>query len=171
MYDYGWWGSNGKEKMLLNSFESISQARDEGSTYIQDVWVCVCVCALYTHTHITCIKVIEEEEWFSADSPLARSAPYSYSAGSKRKRNKRVRKWGNQKKKEEEKNRRVFPRHPGVMMLTHIFFLQTAPLWEYQVGLCLCRSQLRYSIDHQLFLRWATNPPFLPLLAIFSCID
>lgn len=103
MYDYGWWGSNGKEKMLLNSFESISQARDEGSTYIQDVCVCVCVCALYTHTHITCIKVIEEEEWFSADSPLARPAPYSYSAGSKRKRNEKSQKVGQPKKKRRRK--------------------------------------------------------------------
>lgn len=99
----------GKKRCCSILFIPFSQARDEGSTYIQDVCVCVCVCALYTHTHITCIKVIEEEEWFSADSPLARPAPYSYSAGSKRKRNKRVRKWGNQKKKKKKRIDEYFP--------------------------------------------------------------
>lgn len=113
--------------------------------------VCVCVCTVH-YTHITCLKVVEEEV-FSADSPLARPAPYSYSAGSKIEKETRirVRKWG--KKKEEEKNRRVLPQHPGVMMLTHIFFLKTAPLWEYQVvGLAVyVGPTVPAPLDHQLF--------------------
>ncbi len=162
----------GKKRCCSILFIPFSQARDEGSTYIQDVWVCVCVCALYTHTHTHHLY----KSCRGGGVVLCRLSACPACAlflfrRIKKKKKQKSQKVGQPKEKEEEKNRRVFPRHPGVMMLTHIFFLQTAPLWEYQVGLCLCRSQLRYSIDHQLFLRWATNPPFLPLLAIFSCID